>query len=250
MDIEARRERIALWAKIGLAGVAIVAVAPVVLLLIKGIVGLIVAGGLAFTAIMLAKPFSYWVANMRMKAIRFEAAQNPIETMLNLYREKALALEKAETSIQDFDTEIRNFADQVVDFKVKYPEEAVGYDELLLKMKEALRGMRSEHKEARAELEKFAASIQKAEAIYKMATAAARVTSLSGKAEAQVFAKIREAVAVDAVRTSLNRAFAGLDTALERRSDMQAALPAAQARATIEMPAARERVPVRRTEGG
>jgi hypothetical protein len=69
--------------------------------------------------------------------------------------------------------------------------------------------------------------IKEAESIYQMALAAQRVTALSKSAEEQVFAKIREEVAFNSVRSSLNRAFAQLNLALDKRNDVQAAsLPA------------------------
>jgi len=55
--------------------------------------------------------------------------------------------------------------------------------------------------------------------------AAQKVVKMSKSAEAQVFAKIKEQVAFDAVRTQLNRSFANLNLALERREDARAALP-------------------------
>jgi hypothetical protein len=60
-----------------------------------------------------------------------------------------------------------------------------------------------------------------------------------------VFAKIKEQVAFDAVRTQLNRSFANLNLALERRADAQLNLGAgAVTPATISMRSLPEHVPV------
>ena len=239
-DPEARRERIATWVKWGVGLGAAAAISPFVFFAVKGLIGLALAAATALVIIQFARPFANLVAAWRMKAIVAVAEANPIETMRDLFMEKSKALEQADVDIQAFDTEIRNFADQVVDFKAQYPEEAEKYDELLERMREALKAMKAEQKLARAELEKFRQSIKKAEAIYKMALAAARVTKLSGRAEAQVFAQIRQEVAIDSVRTQLNRAFSGLDTALERRASVQQALPPAKHAEVIDVTPARE----------
>jgi hypothetical protein len=246
VEIDARRERIATYAKWGLALAGAAIVAPVAFLAVKGIIGLAIAAALGTVVIAFAQPFANTVANWRMKAIKAEAERNPIETMQNLYLAKAKELERSDAAIQDFVAEILNFSDQLGAFKSQYPEEAAKYDELLSKMQDALSIMKSEQKIARIELDKFYKSIQKAEAIYRMATAAAKVTKLSGKAESQVFAQIRQQVAVDSVRGQLNRAFASLDTALERRTTIQQALPPGREVEVIEVKPAPEPIKVRR----
>ena len=234
MDNDARKARITTLAKwgIGLAGAALIS--PVVFLAVKGIVGLAIAAALGFTLVQLAPLFALKVANWRMKALVAEVEKNPIETMRNLYVEKADELASADRNIEDFETEIRNFDDQVETFKAQYPSEAANYEELSRKMREALADMKREQTAARRELAHFEQQIRKAEAIYKMSTAAAKVVKLSRSAEAQVFARIREQVAFDAVRTQLNRAFSSLNNALERRSDARAALPEAKPATVID----------------
>jgi len=114
-------------------------------------------------------------------------------------------------------------------------------------MHEALAGMKTEQSAARAQLNDFERKIAKAKAIYKMSVAAQNVVKLSRSAEAEVFAKIKEQVAFDAVRSQLNRSFANLNLALERRADAQnmGALSAGS-QSAINMHALPERVSVPR----
>ena len=86
-------------------------------------------------------------------------------------------------------------------------------------MRTALDDMKKQQVIARDALTKFSLKIKEAEAIYKMSLAAQKVVKLSKSAEAQVFAQIKEQVAFDAVRTQLNRSFAELNRAVERRSE-------------------------------
>jgi hypothetical protein len=218
MDSDARQQRIATVAKWGI-GLAIAAgISPFIFFAVKGIIGLALAAAIGFVAIQLAPVFATKVANLSMRLLTAEAAANPIETMRNLYVEKSEDLERAGGAIEAFETEIRNFDDQVGTFKRDYPDEAAKYDELSEQMHAALADMKREQTQARKELHAFSQQIKKAEAIYKMALAANKVTKLSRSAEAKIYAQIKEQVALDSVRTQLNRAFAGLNSALERRA--------------------------------
>lgn len=154
-----------------------------------------------------------------MKLLIAEVQANPIETMRNLWIEKDSELKGADQRIVDFETEVGTFRDQVSDFSNQYPDEAPKYQELQRKMEESLQTMKEEQSNARGELKAFNEKIKRAEAIYKMSLAAQNVVRLSGSAEAAVFAEIKEKVAFDSVRSQLNRAFANLNLALERRQD-------------------------------
>lgn len=262
MDDEVRRKRLATMFKWGLGLAGAVLISPVVFLAVKGIVGLIIAVALGYAAIEFAPVFAMKISNRKVKMIVQEAERNPIETMENIRIEKTQELERADQDIAEFETEIGNFDDQLEMFKRDYPAEAPRYVMISEKMHDALDAMKQEQSVARRELKNFEAQITKAKAIYRMALAAQRVVRLSKSAEAKVFAQIKQEVAFDAVRTQLNRAFANLNLALERRADARAelsgarqtALPEARPAEVIDItPAGSERAPVARTprkEGG
>lgn len=250
MDDEVRRQRLATVAKWGIGLAGAVVISPFVFLAVKGIVGLAIAVAVGMTVIQLAPVFSMKLANWKMKLIIGEAEKNPIETMQNLFVEKSEELQRADQNIVDFETEIGNFDDQLQVFKQQYPAEAETHQTLSERMHEALVEMKREQSAARRELQNFEQQIRKAKAIYKMALAAQKVVKLSRSAEAQVFAQIKEQVAFDAVRTQLNRSFANLNLALEKRADARPALPEARPTQTIDVttPVSEpERVAVRRT---
>jgi uncharacterized coiled-coil protein SlyX len=194
---------------------------------ITGLLGLGVLAGMIGLAVYLTPVVADMLANWRLKLITDEAGRNPIETMKNLLIDKTRSLQDADQRIVDFETEIGNFESQLDDFKKAYPDKAAAYEELDAKMHEALNEMKDQQRQARQALKDFTMKIKEAESIYQMALAAQRVTALSKSAEEQVFAKIREEVAFNAVRSSLNRAFAQLNLALDKRNDVQASsLPA------------------------
>lgn len=222
VDLDARRENVTKWAKYSLIAIGAALSAPLAFLALEGLVAWGAFALVLFLLVNFAPVFATWVANKHIQALVAAVEANPIETMQNLFAEKSQDLADADRNITSFDTEIRNFDDQVDTFKQQYLEEAPTYVELSTKMHDALAGMKIQQTEARKELAKFQQQIAKAQAIYRMSLAASKVVQLSKSAEAQVFAKIKEQVAFDTVRTSLNQAFANLDLALERRNDSKA----------------------------
>jgi hypothetical protein len=199
--------------------------APVVFLAVKGLVGLIVAVLLGYSVIQFAPVVALWLANLRLKALVGEVSRNPIETMQNLYLEKAAALDTAEQRIVAFQAEIANFDENIVEFKRQYPDDAGSYEEISSKMKAGLRAMKQAQTEARAALADLKERIKKAEMIFNMAKAAQSVTALSRQGERAVFQDIESQVAFGAVQRKLNVSLASLDAALSQRIE-RPALPA------------------------
>ncbi|OGM95256.1 hypothetical protein A2524_04405 [Candidatus Wolfebacteria bacterium RIFOXYD12_FULL_48_21] len=222
---DVRRKKLATRIKWGLGFGLAVIISPIVFMAIKGMIGLALAGAIGFALIQLAPTFSFKVANWRMKLLVSEVEANPIETMQNLLIEKQSELERASQKIVDFDTEVRNFDDQITTFQSQYPAEAANYVQLSEKMHTALEDMVTERNVAEHQLKDFGQQIKKAQAIYSMSMAAQKVTQLSKTAEAQVYADIKQQVAFDTVRTQLNRSFASLSQAVERRKATRAELP-------------------------
>lgn len=222
-NLDIRRQSLATKAKWGIgAGVALIA-APTVFVLAQALVGAVVAAVGAFiigsTAITFAPVWSMKLANWKLKAIVGEATANPIETLQNLYIEHRKELEAKGQAIIDFEAEVGNFDDQLADFR-KRPDcadEVPRYEEISKRMHEGLATMKQCWTDFKTQVDDLAHKIEKAQAIYKMACAAQRVTALSGSAQSQVFDEIKQRVALDSVRTSMNRSFAALNQAIESR---------------------------------
>lgn len=203
-----------------IGGVAAIVVSPVIFLAVKGMVGLACAFAVGTVITQLAPVFSLRLANWRVKLLIQAIEANPIETMINLRIEKEEELNKAGKEIVDFETAVRNYDDQVKDFSQTDPDEVAAFQEIADKMEEALRSMKQNRADAQTALELLISKIGKAERIYKMSLEAQKVTALSKTAEAKVFQEIKERVAFDTVRTQLNRAFASLSEAVDRRKQI------------------------------
>ena len=222
-DPESQRAFLKKAATYGTLGLAAAALAPIALWMVQGLIAW-AALGIAFLVIAnFAPAVGDWFANMRIKALVAIAEANPIETMQALYTEKSSELNRQAEAVRDFETEYRNVRDLVKGLEKTDPEEAVEYAQMAAQMGESLEALKTEQNFASEALTDFSKQIDKARRIYKVAQAMNKALESSQSAQAKVFAEIKEKVAFDKVRTDLNRAFANLNMAVERRR--QNALP-------------------------
>lgn len=213
-DIEQKRKRIDLFVK-GAAFLAIGFVcAPIVLIAIPGLLGLIATLAIGVTAVNVAPVFSAKIANWRLKALKAEAMKSPVETLQNDYRSRQDNLSKFNESIKTFSAKVQSFADRVATFKTQYPEEVEKFAIQLSKMKQLLSLRQDKYRDAKRELERYEEEIRKAGAIWDMGQAAAEMTKAAGMTEGDFYAKIMVETAINSVQETMNRAFAELETSL------------------------------------
>lgn len=217
MEADEKKIKVATWLKWvgGLVGIAIIS--PLTFLVLKGLIGMVavaVAAGAGLVMLRLSPLVSMKVSNLLLKGIANEAAANPIETMQNLLIEKSEELKEADKAIVEFETAVGNYNDQTAEFSKQYPEEAPRYKQIGQKMEEGLAQQKQKQEDAREKLIELGQKIEKAKAIYAMAKSAEEVTSASKSAEKEIWQNIRETVALDSVRTALNRSFASLNMSI------------------------------------
>jgi len=242
IDIDKRRKRIEMLIKIVGLCVAAFFVAPFVFIVIKGLIGMVIAavvgGSIIFFTPVVARVFANW----RLKAIKAEAARNPIETLQNDYGKRQQGLRNFANRISDFATAVGSFEDKLDDFKRDHPEDAPKFDEQLRKMKLILDNRKAKFKEAQTELTAYDKEIKRANDIWEMGQAAAAMTSAAGMTEDDFLQKISTETALDSVQKSMNRAFADLEVSLLEEQKLPSQLPpGAQAQTTVDV----EPLPVR-----
>lgn len=213
-ELELKRKRIDLAVKgVALLGISFVA-APVVLVALPGLIGLVATLAIGVTAVNVAPVFSMKIANWRIKAKKAEAAKNPVETLQNDYGRRETALQQFRESINTFAAKVQTFADKVATFKTQYPEEVEKFANQLTKMKKLLELRRNKYRDATKQLELYQEEIQKAGAIWEMGQAAAELTQAAGMTEGDWEAKIMVETALNSVTENMNKAFAELETSL------------------------------------
>lgn len=219
MDIEQRRKRIELGVKLAALAAVGFFVAPMIFVAVKGLVGLALAAAVGVAAINLAPWYAAKMANWRLKAIKAEAAANPVETLQNAYAARLNDLAAKADAIKKFYAEVKSFEGRLVEFKQKFPEEAPRFDEQHQAMRKLLELRRAKYGQAQAEVVKFNNEVQRAKAIWEMAQAAAVMTKAAGVDADKFLERIQTETALDTVEKSMNAAFAELEMSLMEQGE-------------------------------
>lgn len=192
--------------------------APIIFLIVKGLLGLIVAGAIGLFTVNVGVPwFGDKLASWKLKAIKAEAAKNPVETLQNDFKQKTVALDDRKTNIEKLGGNIRTFEDKVGEIKEKYGAGDAGYIKLstdLKNLKRVYANRTQKWKEAHAQLRRYEESIQRAAMIWEAGLAAAAARESSGLSEEEFYQKLRAETAFDSIQNSYNEALASLDTSL------------------------------------
>ena len=212
--LEEKRKRITTIATWVAGGVCLAIAAPLIFLALKGLIALVAFALVGFLTINIAPVIGMKVGNWRLKAIKAEAAANPIETLQNLRIERAHALEVANRALVTIGTAVRNFADKVDKLKKKWGEEdpqvqnQIKNLDLLRKVEEVKKQQIQRGTKALAD---FDNEIEKAAAIWD----AAQAGKLAGEAAklntGDIYEKIKEGTALDSVTSELNSVFAEME---------------------------------------
>ena len=213
-ELEIKRNRIEKIVKILSLLVVGFLVAPFVFIAIKGLIGLVVAAAVSLVVVNLIPWFSAMVANWRLKALKHEAAKNPIETLQNDYRKRIEALQAFRQSILNSKAEVASFRDKLEGFKKQYPADTAKFDEQYSQMLALLKLRGKKYEEAKGNLERYNGEITRAKAIWDMAQAAAEMNKAAGVDADEFYAKIQVETALDSVQKNLNLAFADLEMSL------------------------------------
>lgn len=211
---EERGKKLSAVVKYGLMLAVCFAVAPFIFGAIQGLVGLLVAGAISYTAIELTPWFSRKVANGVMKLLRHEARTNPIETRMNILIDMREKLKQYANEITTFAAEVRNFADEVKALQQTQPEDAADFEEQLRNLHLLLERKKQAYERATAQANEFEVATQRAARKWKVAQSAIRMNKLAGQSKDDMLNKIMAEEALDSVQTAMNRAFAELDTAV------------------------------------
>ncbi len=239
LSIDARRVRLANYAKWGIGMAAAAVMAPVIFLAVKGIVGLIVAAVLGLASVNLAPVLAMKFASWKLKGLKHEARENPIETRQNIALQTRERLRQAAVELTGFTTEVKNFSDEVRALRDQQPEDAADFDEQLRKLQQLQKLKQDRLKAAHDAADKFEAATERAARKWKVAQSAIRMNKLAGQSQDDAMNKLLAAESLDSVQTAMNQAFAEMDTAFALQS-----LPAPVPVETIDINAVeiRERV--------
>jgi hypothetical protein len=161
-------------------------------------------------------------ANWKLKAIKAEAARNPVETLQGVYAERMAKKREFKQQITNFRSKVDGFADKVAGFREQFPKDAPKFEQQLGTMHALLSRRELKYKAVKAELEKFDLVIQRADALWKMGLAAAEMNAAAGAFDGdQMMQRIKTETALESVTDSVNLAFSELESDLMEGDDIQ-----------------------------
>jgi len=234
MEDEVQKQKFITIAKWGITILAVAVLAPIAWLAVGTMVGIALAAGIGLIGINAAPVLALKAANMRYRAIDAErvehiekvstaAAVNPIETLIQQSMEKRQASDAFKQAITIFRTEVKNFADQIAGFAKEYPDDVARFQTQQDAMNKLLKFREDRYKQLQVELDNFDAAIKRAQAMWKMSQAAQKMNKLAGMELGDPFEKIKADSAINSVMTSMNKAFAEMETALMDNKEVQQA---------------------------
>lgn len=222
-------------------------VGPLAYFAVKGIIGLATFGILAFIGYHAAPVIALKVTNAKTLALESEhnafyraldaernahinkvaqaAAADPIATARSQsieYKERA---SKSLLAITAYSTEVKNFENMIADFGKKYPENAQIYRDQLATMKKALENKSSKYTELMDKIKTMDDQISFLEANWKMSQALQKANAMGGAEIVDPMEQVKADSAIDAVRNSINKAFAEMDSAVLQASVSKSGTP-------------------------
>lgn len=218
---EQRKKRIEMGVKLGLLVLAGLLVAPIVVTAIKGLLGAAVAAIIGVAIIQFAPVVAMKISNWKLKAIKAEAAKNPVETLQLQYVKKDTDLKTYKEKIGKFIAQLLTYTEQVKQYVKEGLEDAQVYVDQLEKMKQLLEFRKAKFKDAEENLAEFLKTIGRTDKKWKMACAAIAMNEAAGEMEGDIFDKICIETAIEAVTNKLNQSFAELEVALLDEDQVQ-----------------------------
>jgi hypothetical protein len=213
-DIDLKRKKFAGIVKIAIGALAIAVLAPAIMLLVKGIIGIAIAGTVGLLIVNGAPVISMKLANWKVKAIVSEAKTNPIETMVNIANDRADKLKEALQRIGDLSASVKNFADKVVGFKKQWPNDAAMFDQAVANANKVLEKWKGDYKVAKQALEAYLLEIEKCRAVNEMAVEMAALNKMAQMDSDKLMEELKSKTAIDEVSRRMNSAMAQLETSL------------------------------------
>lgn len=212
-DLELKKQNIQKWVKLLGVGVAGFLFAPFAIATLGGIIGL---GGVIIVGtigVNMLPWFSVKVANWKLKALKHEAAKNPIETVENEYQKRQVALGQFKESVESYHGKLKSFEQKAEEFAERFPHRATQYTEQLEQMKSLGRAKVKAYNDAKKKLGEFHQKIEEKRAEWEMFLALNEMRDAASVGE-DFQSKLMVDTAFRAVQDSLNTSFSELELIL------------------------------------
>ncbi len=214
LQIDQNRKRYEMIGKILAIGFIGFLVSPIIVSTVTGIAGLAIALALAYSSIKFAPVFGNFVANMVLKAHKYEASKRPIETLQNDYAYRVARLADYKKRIEQAIGEVSLFKSKLADFAKKFPDQTAMFEEQYAKAYKLVQYRVKSYEEGQRGLVQYKAEIEKATAFWELAQSAIAMNKAAEVDASEVIREIQTKTAVDAVQKSLYSSFAAIEMSL------------------------------------
>lgn len=208
---DAKKQRLAKLAGVGVVAATVIVVAPLVYSLITGLIGLAVAGVIGTAIISFAPAVGMRFANWRLQAIKHEARENPIETMENSLAEQEAALQNYQKGLAIFSTSVKALERMSQETIAKYPARAREVNDRMQNMTVLLASRVAKYKAALEAFKAKRAAVDEAKHMWEIGVAFQKTSEAAGVASGNLLEQIKLDTAFDAVEKKVDMAFAELD---------------------------------------
>lgn len=195
-------------------------VSPFIIAAIHGIIGLAIAGALVGSGWVALPYLAIKASNMRLLGIKKAAADNPVETMQNIYANNMRTIGEKDQKVANFSARLGDLRSKTKMLQTKWGSEKVAdYNGAITKMSIVLDGLLAKQRKAKLEAKAYKSSMEEATDFYQLSLDARGVMELAGSAEQEVFEQIKSKVAFDAITHSFNLAVSQLTVAADTDPD-------------------------------
>lgn len=217
MTDEQRKQQLIKLATWGLGLSAALLLAPALFVLSVSLLGTVAALGAAgivgLAVINFAPVLSMKFANWKLKGLKHEAQQNPIETLENLLIARKQALENFRKEVEAAVQARMDFELKCRDFSRKYPTRATEFTNQLEGMTKLVERKKLALKEADQAIDAAEHKLTEMKAYWEMSQAAQAANKAARMSTGDMYEQLKADTAADAVVSGVNRAFAELEVA-------------------------------------
>lgn len=198
-------------------------VAPIIWAGVGGIIGLILGLAVLWTSIKFAPVFSRMVSNQVLKAIKWEARRNPIETYERQFSEQNEQIAADEKLADQFSTKVERFRNDVEEIRVKSPDDYPSFRQQLSDRDETLRLVREGIRASKQEQVEFAKLIERLKIVWRATRSDAEIGAFSQRlSKKDAIKKIEADEALSAIKDRMAASRANLENLRQRMTDESA----------------------------
>lgn len=202
-----------MWVKIvAVAAVALLA-APIIITIIKGTVGLVVAAIFAFAATIIVPIAIDAISLGGIKVSKAIVAKNPIEELERQYIEGKEKLRQHYNALEEFKGGVEGLKNDFNTMVAKYPHRRAEFQEGLDRVKASERAKDMAYVKAGRDLESFRLVVEESTMVWNMAVKMAAVEKAAGN-NIDPMDEVKRRTALQSVQDAMNTSLASLDMAM------------------------------------